>query len=162
TDAGVAFLLSYDGSTGERRHGEPLPANLGLRQLPVPAGRSAQATLHGREARTVESLYLSPALVDRLGATLPAARPQPATRPGTPWSSCSPASSKPRPAPATRSFTVCETSTSDGPAMADTLAAMLTAIPPALPSMSWISPVCRPQRTSRPRVRTASLTARAQ
>jgi DNA adenine methylase len=64
--AGVTFLLSYDGSTGERMHGEPLPPDLGLRRLLVAAGRSAQATLHGRDDRTVESLYLSPALMDRL------------------------------------------------------------------------------------------------
>jgi DNA adenine methylase len=62
----VAFLLSYDGSTGHRVHGQPLPAELGLRHLRLPAGRSAQATLHGRDDRTVESLYLSPALQDRL------------------------------------------------------------------------------------------------
>ncbi len=67
TRAGVSFLLSYDGSTGERTHGDPLPPDLGLHRLLLPAGRSAQATLLGRRAETVESLYLSPALVDRLG-----------------------------------------------------------------------------------------------
>jgi DNA adenine methylase len=65
-EAGVSFLLSYDGATGEQLHGEPLPADLGLRRVLVAAGRSAQATLLGRDERTVESLYLSPALVDRL------------------------------------------------------------------------------------------------
>jgi DNA adenine methylase len=67
SDAGVSFLLSYDGATGDRPHGEPLPADLGLRRLLVDAGRSAQATLHGHDRKTVESLYVSPALVDRLG-----------------------------------------------------------------------------------------------
>ena len=55
----VPYLLSYDGMTGETVHGEPLPDELGLRRLLLPAGRSTQATLHGRDAMTVESLYLS-------------------------------------------------------------------------------------------------------
>ena len=66
TASGVSFLLSYDGATGERVHGEPLPESLGLHRLLVSAGRSAQATLQGRDDRTVESLYVSPALADRL------------------------------------------------------------------------------------------------
>ena len=45
-------------------------------------------------------------------------------------SSCWPRSSNSRPHPATRSFTVCETSTSEGPAAAPTRAPMSTAIPP--------------------------------
>ena len=50
-------------------------------------------------------------------------------RSGTPFSSCSPASSKTRPEPATRSFTVWETNTSDDPASAPTRAPMCTAMP---------------------------------
>jgi DNA adenine methylase len=38
-----------------------------LRHINVNTGASAQATLLGRDEETVESLYLSPALVDRLG-----------------------------------------------------------------------------------------------
>lgn len=69
---GTSFLLSYDGlshdrSTGERAYGDPLPDDLGLLHLHVHAGTSTQATLHGRRAQTVESLYLSPALTTRLG-----------------------------------------------------------------------------------------------
>lgn len=68
---GTSFVLSYDGMsrdrTGDRAYGEPLPGDLGLLHLHVDAGTSAQATLHGRRARTLESLYLSPALVTRLG-----------------------------------------------------------------------------------------------
>jgi DNA adenine methylase len=63
----VSFIVSYDGVTGHHRYGEPLPADLGLTHLQVIAGRSTQATLHGRDTITVESLYLSPALVARLG-----------------------------------------------------------------------------------------------
>src|SRR5205814_8174686 len=54
-------------------------------------------------------------------------------RSGTPFSSCSPASSNAMPEPATRSLTVCETSTSEGAAIAPTLAPITTASPPTLP-----------------------------
>jgi DNA adenine methylase len=57
---GVRFALSYDGSTGGRPYGPPLPEHLGLTRLLIEAGRSSQATLAGRNERTVESLYLSP------------------------------------------------------------------------------------------------------
>jgi DNA adenine methylase len=59
---GVPFIVSYDGRTGERSFGEPLPAELGLTRIEVHAGRSSQATLLGREDDTYESLYLSPGL----------------------------------------------------------------------------------------------------
>lgn len=62
-----SFIVSYDVVTEDQRYGEALSANLGLLHLHVEAGRSSQATLQGREKTTVESLYLSPALVDRLG-----------------------------------------------------------------------------------------------
>ncbi len=65
--AGVSFLLSFDGRTGGRAHGVALPAGLGLTRVELDAGRSSQATLLGRAERTVESLYLSPALLERLG-----------------------------------------------------------------------------------------------
>jgi DNA adenine methylase len=60
---GVRLALSYDGSTGGRHYGPPLPRHLGLTRLLIDAGRSSQATLSGRDERTVESLYLSPELV---------------------------------------------------------------------------------------------------
>jgi DNA adenine methylase len=59
---GVPFLVSFDGRTGDKAYGEALPASLGLTRLELPAGRSTQATLLGRSAETVESLYLSPGL----------------------------------------------------------------------------------------------------
>ncbi len=55
----VPYLLSYDGRTGQRSYGEPLPDDLGLLRLEIAAGRSSQATLLGRKSQTVESLYLS-------------------------------------------------------------------------------------------------------
>lgn len=57
-ERGVAVLISYDGATGTRAYGPPLPAALGLRQILLDAGRSSQATLLGRDERTVESLYV--------------------------------------------------------------------------------------------------------
>jgi DNA adenine methylase len=57
--SGVATVLSYDGATGDKVYGPPLPADLGLRHLALPAGRSAQATLLGRDEQTVESLWVS-------------------------------------------------------------------------------------------------------
>lgn len=70
---GVAFLVSYDGRTGKKVHGKPLPAALNLVRLDVEVGRSTQATLLGRKDTTVESLYLSPGLLARLG-TVPNCR----------------------------------------------------------------------------------------
>ena len=63
---GVLFVVSYDGRTGPKTFGQPLPASLGLKHLEIEAGRSAQATLLGRSDVTYESLYLSPALVAAL------------------------------------------------------------------------------------------------
>jgi DNA adenine methylase len=57
------FALSYDGMTGEKSYGPPLPDALGLSRLLLDAGTSSQATLSGRFERTVESLYLSPGLL---------------------------------------------------------------------------------------------------
>lgn len=72
--ARLSYLVSFDGRTGARRHGEELPAHLALARIEVEAGRSSQATLLGRVERTVESLYLSPALVERLGGPAECAR----------------------------------------------------------------------------------------
>lgn len=58
----VPYLVSYDGRTGERTFGGPLPEDLELEHIEIAAGRSSQATLLGRTDETVESLYLSPAL----------------------------------------------------------------------------------------------------
>ena len=63
---GLSYIASYDGKTGEKSHGKPLPRSLSLTHLHIRAGRSSQATLLGDKSETVESLYLSPALVERL------------------------------------------------------------------------------------------------
>ena len=62
----VSYILSYDGRTGDKSHGRPLPVTLDLTHYDVHAGRSSQSTLLGDNHQTVESLYLSLALVRRL------------------------------------------------------------------------------------------------
>ena len=62
----MSYLVSYDGRTGGKTHGRLLPPRLGLHLVELQAGRSSQATLLGRAEVTVESLYLSPALAERL------------------------------------------------------------------------------------------------
>ena len=56
---GIRYAVSYDGRAGETAYGRPLPESLDLVRLEIEAGRSSQATLLGRNATTVESLYLS-------------------------------------------------------------------------------------------------------
>lgn len=63
---GLRYAISYDGRTGDKSYGDPLPAYLNLSLVELEAGRSTQATLLGREEKTVESLYLSPALTAEL------------------------------------------------------------------------------------------------
>ena len=65
-EMGMSYIVSYDGRTGGKTHGRLLPRSLELRHFYVNAGRSTQATLLGDERETVESLYLSPALLRRL------------------------------------------------------------------------------------------------
>lgn len=71
---GLRFALSYDGTCGDRVYGPPLPGDLRLTRLSLPAGRSSQATLNGRIAETIESLYVSEGLADFMPATVPARR----------------------------------------------------------------------------------------
>ena len=65
-DKNISYIISYDGATGDKSHGKALPKNLLLKHLHIHAGRSSQATLLGNKHETIESLYLSPALVFRL------------------------------------------------------------------------------------------------
>ncbi len=72
-ERGTPFILSYDGSCGDRTYGDRLPANLARRVL-LDVGRSSQATLNGKDHVTIESLYIShdlaPAGVDETVLTL--------------------------------------------------------------------------------------------
>ena len=63
----LSYILSYDGRTGDKTYGKSLPTELGLFHMTISAGRSTQATLLGERLETVESLYLSSALVERRG-----------------------------------------------------------------------------------------------
>lgn len=63
----ISYIVSYDGRTGSKTHGRKLPGSLELRHEEILAGRSTQATLLGRTEATYESIYLSPALLARLG-----------------------------------------------------------------------------------------------
>ncbi|VAW40428.1 Methyl-directed repair DNA adenine methylase [hydrothermal vent metagenome] len=62
----VSYIISYDGITGNKAHGKLLPKFLSLQHLYIHAGRSSQATLLGNNDETIESLYLSSALIERL------------------------------------------------------------------------------------------------
>lgn len=64
-DREIPFIVSYDGRTGNKDHGRPLPDHLGLERLQIRAGVSSQSVLLGIPSETIESLYLSPALVKR-------------------------------------------------------------------------------------------------
>lgn len=59
---GVRYLLSYDGSCGDKQYGKDLPDELGCRKVLLNAGRSTQATFLGKADITTEALYLSPKL----------------------------------------------------------------------------------------------------
>ena len=65
---GVRYLVSYDGRSGDKSYGRPLPSHLNLALVEIEAGRSSQATLLGQNAVTVESLYLSEPLAEELGS----------------------------------------------------------------------------------------------
>lgn len=62
----VPYILSYDGRTGDKTYGSPLPDNLNLTKIEINAGRSSQATLLNRSEITYEAVFLSPALVSKI------------------------------------------------------------------------------------------------
>lgn len=65
----IRYAVSYDGRTGNKSFGKILPENLSLTLIELEVGRSSQATLLGRDAITVESLYLSPRLAAEIEAS---------------------------------------------------------------------------------------------
>lgn len=73
-ERGLPFALSYDGTTGGRSYGPPLPSGLGLAQVMLNAGVSTQSTLAGRREETVESLYLTPGLQEVTSTLQPCAK----------------------------------------------------------------------------------------
>jgi DNA adenine methylase len=62
----IPYILSFDGRTGEKTFGEPLPDALKLSKIEINAGRSTQATLLSRKEYTYEAVYLSPSLTERI------------------------------------------------------------------------------------------------
>lgn len=66
----VPFALSYDGMTGDKEYGPPLPDHLGMTRLLLHAGVSSQATLSGRSEETVESLYMSAGLAEPVASVI--------------------------------------------------------------------------------------------
>ena len=64
----IRYAVSYDGQTGAKRFGKPMPKALELTHVQLEAGPSTQATLLGRKATTVESLYLSATLAEEVQA----------------------------------------------------------------------------------------------
>jgi DNA adenine methylase len=62
----LSYILSFDGRTGNKTYGNPLPDSLGLTKLEISAGRSSQATLLNRKEYTFEVIYLSPALLQKI------------------------------------------------------------------------------------------------
>ena len=55
----IPFILSYDGRTDTKTYGEELPQSLNLHKIEIDAGRSSIATLHSRNERTYEAVYIS-------------------------------------------------------------------------------------------------------
>lgn len=62
-EEGIDFIISYDGSCGDKSYGKKLPDFLNLKHVEIVAGRSTQATLLGKKDITIESLYISDSLV---------------------------------------------------------------------------------------------------
>lgn len=67
TERDLSLIISYDALRGEAIYGRPLDPAIGLVPLDVVTGISAQGTLLGRKQEAHETIYLSPALVERLG-----------------------------------------------------------------------------------------------
>lgn len=75
-ERGLRFALSYDGMTGDKTYSDPLPERLGLTHLHLHAGASSQATLAGKPAETIESLYLSPGLGEPVAGVIRRRKPE--------------------------------------------------------------------------------------
>lgn len=56
---GIDYIISYDGTCGDKQYGNDLPEYLGLRKVMLNAGLSSQALLLGKKEVTFEALYLS-------------------------------------------------------------------------------------------------------
>jgi len=68
-DRDLSLIISYDALRGPAIYGRPLDPAMGLLALDIVTGVSAQGTLLGRKTEAHETIYVSPALVKRLGGT---------------------------------------------------------------------------------------------
>lgn len=55
----IDFVISYDGTCGNKKYGNDLPEELGLKKIMLTAGLSSQSLLLGKKETTIEALYLS-------------------------------------------------------------------------------------------------------
>lgn len=55
----IDFIISYDGTCGDKQYGTDLPDELGLKKVMLNAGLSSQSLLLGKKETTLEALYLS-------------------------------------------------------------------------------------------------------
>lgn len=60
---GVDFLISYDGSCGNKKYGRDMPESLGMKKVLLKAGLSSQQILLGQKETTYEALYVSRGLM---------------------------------------------------------------------------------------------------
>ena len=67
---GIDFLISYDGTCGNRQYGEDLPIELGLYKVMLNAGLSSQNILLGKKEVTYEALYVSSGLRQYIPQTI--------------------------------------------------------------------------------------------
>lgn len=67
---GVDFLISYDGTCGDKKYGQDLPDFLNLRKVMLRAGLSSQALLLGEKKTTYEALYVSRGLWQYMPKTI--------------------------------------------------------------------------------------------
>ena len=63
---GIDYIISYDGSCGEKQYGTDLPEHLGLKKILLKAGFSSQSILLGKKELTYEALYISRNLQDSI------------------------------------------------------------------------------------------------
>ncbi len=56
---GIDYIISYDGSCGDKKYGTDLPEDLGLKKILLKAGFSSQSILLGKKELTYEALYIS-------------------------------------------------------------------------------------------------------
>lgn len=62
-EKGIDYIVSYDGTCGEKEYGQDLPQSLGCEKVMLNAGLSSQALLLGRKSTTFEALYISKTLL---------------------------------------------------------------------------------------------------